>query len=286
MELTSHGHALDTKPERFGELRDSSGIQEDVAALKERMAAEGYLLLRGLLNRDEVLDARREILGRLASVGEIDPSRPLTDAVYSGASRRAEVDGRAFAKAMRTGAAVRRVCHAGPIMEFFDRFLGGPSRSFDYIWVRTVRPGGATGCHYDQVYMGRGTANLYTAWIPMGDVPVSDGSLLLLERSNHLEELKRTYGAIDVDRDRDANPYGGGWYSRNPVDVQNRFGGRWLTTDFAAGDALLFTMFTMHCSLDNRSERIRVSTDSRYQLASDPVDERWVGEEPIAHGGR
>lgn len=284
MELTSHGYALDTRAEGFGELRDSSGILGDVPKLREGMAAEGYLFLRGLLNRDEVLAARREILERLSEVGEIDLAHPLMEAVYSGASRRGEVDARAFAKALRSGPALRRVCHSGPIMAFFDRFLGGPARSFDYIWVRTVRPGGATGCHYDRVYMGRGTDNLYTAWIPMGDVPVSDGALLVLERSNHLEHLKQTYGAIDVDRDRDRNPYGGGWYSRNPVEVQQRFGGRWLTADYAAGDVLLFSMVTMHCSLDNRSPRVRLSTDSRYQLASDPIDERWIGEEPVAHG--
>jgi hypothetical protein len=80
-----------------------------------------------------------------------------------------------------------------------------------------------------------------------------------------------------VDRDRDNNPYSGGWYSKDPVEVQERFGGRWLTTEFQAGDLLVFTMFTLHCSLDNQSRRIRLSTDSRYQLASEPVDERWIG---------
>jgi hypothetical protein len=45
-------------------------------------------------------------------------------------------------------------------------------------------------------------------------------------------------------------------------------------------------MVTLHCSLDNQSpvNRIRLSSDSRYQLASEPADERWIGEEPIAHG--
>ncbi len=50
------------------------------------------------------------------------------------------------------------------------------------------------------------------------------------------------------------------------------------------GDLLTFRMNTVHASLDNRSDRIRLSTDTRYQLASEPVDERWVGENPIAHG--
>jgi hypothetical protein len=28
----------------------------------------------------------------------------------------------------------------------------------------------------------------------------------------------------------------------------------------------------------------RLSSDSRYQLATEPADERWIGEHPIAHG--
>jgi hypothetical protein len=35
--------------------------------------------------------------------------------------------------------------------------------------------------------------------------------------------------------------------------------------------------------MDNRSNRLRLSSDSRYQLAAEPVDERWVGEDPPGH---
>ena len=59
---------------------------------------------------------------------------------------------------------------------------------------------------------------------------------------------------------------------------------RWLTTDYQLGDLLVFGMYTMHASMDNHTNRLRLSTDTRYQLASEPVDERWIGEEPIAHG--
>jgi ectoine hydroxylase-related dioxygenase (phytanoyl-CoA dioxygenase family) len=57
-----------------------------------------------------------------------------------------------------------------------------------------------------------------------------------------------------------------------------------LTSEYRAGDALIFSMFTVHASLDNRSNRIRLSSDSRYQPASALADERWVGPNPIAHG--
>jgi hypothetical protein len=81
----------------------------------------------------------------------------------------------------------------------------------------------------------------------------------------------------------------GGWtftgtLSHNPPVVRNKFGGRWLTTEFEAGDFLTFGMFTVHASLDNRSDnRLRISSDSRYQRASEPIDDRWVGIDPPGH---
>ena len=75
----------------------------------------------------------------------------------------------------------------------------------------------------------------------------------------------------------------GGDYSRNPRRVREEFGLRWLTAEFEPGDVVVFSPFTMHGSLDNRSPRFRISIDARYQRAADPIDERWIGERPIAH---
>ena len=67
--------------------------------------------------------------------------------------------------------------------------------------------------------------------------------------------------------------------------LRRKFGGRWLTTEYAAGDFLTFGMFLVHASLDNRTpNRLRLSSDSRYQRASEPVDDRWVGPRPPGHG--
>lgn len=288
---TSHGYAFDTSASTFGELRDSSGLVDDVPALRKRMAEDGYVFIRRYLDRDLVLSARRELCEKLDAVGLIDRGQPLTEAIFSGTtSQLAKIDRKAYAKDLRTGKAVRAVCHGTQIMDFYERFLGGEALSYDYIWIRNVRVGAATGVHFDWVYMGRGTRNLFTTWIPMGAVPLSDGPLAVLEGSHQIEDLRPTYGALDVDRDGVwSNPnhkYAGGWLTKDIRDVQARFPRRWLTAEFEPGDILLFGMFTLHCSLDNQStkNRIRLSTDSRYQLASEPVDQRWAGEEPFGHG--
>ena len=134
---------------------------------------------------------------------------------------------------------------------------------------------------------------MYTAWTPLGDISLELGGLMILERSHTIARLRETYLQQDVDAYCVNYPTAeqyvsgqkrwGGYLSTNPVKLQQRFGGRWLTTAFRAGDLLVFGMFSIHCSLDNQSDRIRLSSDSRYQLASEPADERWIGENPPGH---
>ena len=45
-------------------------------------------------------------------------------------------------------------------------------------WLRAVGEQEFTGVHVDRVFVG-GSAHLLTAWIPLGDVPIDAGSLLV-----------------------------------------------------------------------------------------------------------
>ena len=295
-ELTYLGRRIDTSPSSFGELRSSIDVLDHPAALDARMAEDGYLYLPGLLNRDEVLAAREEVLKRLDAAGLIDHRFPLDEAVPT-----AEVkDGFVHSLAVEN-APLEKVVFHGPMISFYETFLGGPVLHFDYIWLRAKRPGttDATAPHYDVVFMGRGTKRLYTSWTPLEDIPLEKGGLMLLENSHRQEEVKSTYGALDVDtycenktearailsgEKQWEDRVNGGKYDDDAIAVRERLGGRWLTADFRAGDVLLFCMYMMHASMDNHTRSFRVSTDSRYQRASDPVDERWVGKDPLAHG--
>jgi ectoine hydroxylase-related dioxygenase (phytanoyl-CoA dioxygenase family) len=131
----------------------------------------------------------------------------------------------------------------------------------------------------------------------LGDAPLKLGGLMVLEGSHHKHDLLRPYLERDVDtycrNGRHAQEIETGkklweWdgsLSKDPVSLQKKLGGRWLTTEYEAGDLLTFTMHTVHASLDNQtSDRIRISSDSRYQPASLPADARWIGENPVGHG--
>jgi hypothetical protein len=46
---------------------------------------------------------------------------------------------------------------------------------------------------------------------------------------------------------------------------------------------LVFGMYTVHAAIDNQTHCYRLSSDTRYQLASEPVDDRWAGPTPAGH---
>ena len=290
--LTSLHHPLDTSPEAFGELESSMDVIDDIHALRERMDEQGYLYLPGYLNRDEVLAARHEIVLRLENGGWLDSDYPREDLV---ARKNAPIS---FSPDLASNnAPLMKVLYHGPMMEFYARLFGASIRHFDYTWFRAVPPGVGTAPHMDIVYMGRGTHNLLTAWTPIGDVSLVMGGLMILEKSHLHERLNNHYGLKDVDQfcsNKKGENYegmGGGGNIRNggslsdkPHKLRENLGGRWLTREYSAGDLLTFKINTIHASLDNQSNRIRLSSDSRYQKASEPTDERWIGENPIAHG--
>ena len=278
---TSSGYDLDPSPEAWGELKDSSPLLGVEAALRERINEEGYLYIRDYFPREIIEAARRHILEVHSQM--LDPNQPLMDGILDpDPSKKVELQ-------EKGDQPVRRVVFGPEIIGFYEKFLGGAVRPFDFIWYRAVKTGVATKPHCDLVYMGRGTRNLYTAWIPYGDVSYEMGGLMILEKSNRQADRIRNYLSMDVDTYCENDPSRHGWkhagyLSTNPASLREKFHERWLTAEFRMGDLLTFRMDTVHASTDNRTNRIRLSTDTRYQLASDPIDERWIGEKPIGHG--
>ena len=264
----------------LGELRESNDIQHDPDALRQRMARDGYLFIRGAIDRDKVLAARQEILQYMAECEALEPgSRPL-DGVMGQYGKSVNLIGR---KKITHEPAVRATLESEELFNFYQQFFGEDVRTFDYKWLRAVGQEQCTGAHYDIIYMGRGSQRLKTCWIPLGDIPLEQGTLCICEGSHNAEgfqKLRDTYGKVDVDRDG----YGG-WFTKDPLDITTNFGGQWKTAHFQAGDILTFGMYTLHASTTNTTDKWRLSCDVRFQPAADPVDERWVGENPTAHTG-
>ncbi len=262
----------------LGTLRDSNDLLADMSALHARMAEDGYLLLRGLIEREKVRQARETILNYMHQQNVLTPNAPIFEGVMPKGGR---------------GAKMRRIAHHPDVLDvleatalfgFFAAYFGEPALTFQYKWLRAVGNEQYTGAHYDFVYMGQGSPKLHTVWIPLGDIAVEQGVLAICRGSHTLSSFARirdTYGRMDVDRDGID-----GWFTRDPMEIVETFGGHWLTDAFFMGDVILFGMHTMHASTTNLTDRFRLSCDVRFQPASEPADRRWVAGGPghTVHG--
>jgi ectoine hydroxylase-related dioxygenase (phytanoyl-CoA dioxygenase family) len=96
----------------------------------------------------------------------------------------------------------------------------------------------------------RSVQDMFTCWVPLGDVPHSLGGLAVQPGS------QRT--------------------SRVAYRPLQRLEPGWVTTDYQAGDVLVFHCLTTHAALPNRENRMRLSAEYRWQLADRPAPQRLV----------
>jgi hypothetical protein len=268
MQLQVGDRKLEMGGKYLTELRDSNDIMDDFVKLRERMVEDGYLLIRGFHDRDQVLSARNEYLHQLHEMGRLAPGTAIEEGAIGSENKGAGAQGLNLERPE-----LLKLLNSRKAMSFFNQFLGGPALTYDYKWLRAVSKGEFTGAHYDIVYMGRGTHNLYTLWTPLGDISYAMGGLTVCLGSHNFGKIRQTYGQMDVDRDNVS-----GWFSSDPVEVVDNFGGQWATTEFKAGDVMIFGMFLMHGSLMNTTDQYRLSVDTRFQLESEPYDDRWYGK--------
>ncbi len=269
---------MDYTGDELGQLRASQSLLGDPPALHARMSEDGYLLLRGLIDRAKVERARETVLDHMNEQNVLSPGAPVLEGFMPRGGRGAKL------QRIASHEYVQNVLEADELFAFFAAYFGEPALTFDYKWMRAVGNEQYTGAHYDFVYMGRGSRRLHTVWIPFGDATVDHGTLAVCRGSHNLPAfapIRDTYGRMAVDRDGID-----GWFTKDPMEIVEKFGGEWQTSEFFMGDVILFGMHTMHASTTNLTNRFRLSCDVRFQLASEPADERWVagGSGHTVHG--
>lgn len=265
----------------IGELRDSAALLDDPVRLRHRLQEDGYLFLRGALDRETVLSARREVLARLEAVGEIAPG---TD-VFTGRSERKalEPDLGRFWRSVSEGPRLRAATHGAGIERVLAAVADEPVRGMDFVFLRVGVPGRATGLHFDYPFFTRLHDQVWTVWTPMGDAPVSRGPVVVVENSHRFSDLIDDLVGFDVVRDTHRKADLG----TDAAAFAQARGTRLLTADFRAGDVILFGMYLAHGSLDHHDDSgvVRVSTDVRWQPARLPMDPRYFGADPTGTTG-
>jgi len=237
-------------------LFDATGLLGDAEALRMRMQRDGYLFIRGLLPREAVSGVQRQV-GELArAAGWLRADAPVEEA-------RADLAGFCVDPEPGYLEVLRRINHLEDyhalkhhpaLMEFLEGLLGGAVLAHPRVLCRNIFPAReeyTTKAHQDYPNV-QGTEEVYTAWIPLIDIPVEAGPLQVAA-GTHVE------GVYDFHIGAGA----GGIEITDPLD------GRWHGGAFAAGDVLFFHSMTVHKGVPNLGDRLRMSMDVRFQLVSE-----------------
>ena len=189
----------------------------------------------------------------------------------------------AFWKSVCETWSLRRITHGPRLYGLMSAVFGEPARGQDYLFLRPANRGKFTNLHCDYGFFTRTTESVLTAWIALGDVPISEGPLFVVEGSHRFDDIVDSQKGFDVARDTHRTAA----FDMTPLQFAEERDTRLLTRDFAAGDVVIFPMFTLHGSLQNASEhnRVRLSVDVRYQRLSDTADERYFGPSPTGTTG-
>jgi phytanoyl-CoA hydroxylase len=192
------------RPSQVGKLKESSP-DLPMEELRRRYNEDGYVYLKGLLPRDNVLEAREEYFKMLAPSGVLKPGTQPVQGVFDSEKDASDFPGIGAGAAPGNGkpgeaTAEKFVglaleahyadwyketfCKHPVLKDFIARMTGwgdntlGVRRSL----LRNNTPGNkAIGVHYDQIFLRHGEPTSVTAWVPMGDVSLTGGGLIYLE---------------------------------------------------------------------------------------------------------
>jgi hypothetical protein len=239
---------------------DSTDFAGDDAALRARLADDGYLFVRHLLPPEPLATLRRQCLDIIAEAGWLKAGTPPDAALTDPDAACADPDERSVAviKRLYRLEALHALKHQLALTALFERLFGEPVLAHPLVIPRNIFPDRAdftTPAHQDFPHI-QGTPETFTAWIPLADCPIDHGGLSVAEGTHkvgvHHHRVSSGAGAMEV---------------ADPLD------GKWVAGDFTVGDVVIFHSMTVHRGLPNRTDRLRQSIDMRFQRASEPVTE-------------
>ncbi len=233
---------------------DATSLLHDPDALRAQFDRDGYVYLRGLVEAEPLLDLRSQVTDILADCGWLKPGTDPMDAVsWTMPKVEGEEDYFAAYDRIQCLEDFHALAHHSGVMALMKALLGETAFPHPLSIARLVFPDSqlwSTPPHQD-FNNNQGTEQLFACWLPLSDCPTQMGALSILEGSHRLGLLPLKYSLGAGHRQADL--------SAQARELQ------WVSGDFKLGDAIAFHSLTVHRALENRTERMRLSVDYRYQ---------------------
>ena len=285
--LVSNGFTLSQESHRLGWLQPPES-NTPMAQLRTLYREQGYLWLKGILEREAVLTFRARYFEALQETGLLAPNSQPVDGIYNGQWAHVNVarPQQVYMDSVRWSS-FEAFCTSPRLWNFYTSFFEDEPYLHNRKLIRYGIPGQGqcTGGHYDLIYLRAGTDRICTSWIPLGDTTVEMGGSIYLEASDAFgrqieAEFTRKNAELSPEERISAynqNMKDGGWISTNLPEMAEKFDTRWLIADYEAGDMVIHSHYMIHASTNNSDalNRIRLSTDIRYQRKADKIDTRW-----------
>ncbi|KAJ8115000.1 hypothetical protein OPT61_g3251 [Boeremia exigua] len=271
-------------PNQVGALRQSSADMP-MEVLQRRYNEDGYVFVKGLLPRQDVLKAREEYFSMLAPSGVLKPGTQPVEGVFNteknpqdypgigagatgGNGRPGEETASQFVDlALQAHYAdwyKETFCKHPVLKNFIARMTGWGDEHTLAVrrsLLRNNTPGNkAIGVHYDQIFLRYGHT--------LGREVEADFTEKAKASGLTDEEAKYAFNQ---------NMLSTGLLADGAKEYSETFGRRWLATSYEAGDVVLHNPFAIHASTMNYDPNnvIRVGTDLRFVDSSKPWDKRW-----------
>lgn len=268
-------------PELVADLRPTP-VDTPIEEARRRFDEDGYLFLKGLLPRQDVLRAREQYFKLLSPSGVLKPGSEPVDGIFDTSKDKLDFPGigAGFADsngrptgphpevaAMFVELALQAhteawykedFCKHPALQDYVSRLTGWG----DDTWavrrtlLRNNTPGNkAIGVHYDQIFLRHGEDTAVTAWVPIGDVTRQGGGLIYLERGhllgaeieNEFTDKAKASGLTDAEAKSafNQNMMSGGLLADGPAEFATRYNRRWLLTEYEAGDVVLHNAYAV-----------------------------------------
>ena len=255
------------------EFRVSNDAMDDQAELQRRIADEGYLFFKGLMDADRLRDLRHEMMSAIQRAGWLIAGTDPLDGIADINMRFTEGDNEyseGYAQVYRLEN-FHRSAHWPEFTDMVATILGGPimphPQKVARIWFPKYTEH-TTPTHQDYVHF-QGSWNTVTCWAPVGDCPIELGGLAVIPESHKVKRILDHHFSL-----------GAGGLSVDETEHED-VDPAWYSTNYEMGDALFFPALTIHKALPNYTEdKLRLSLDNRYLKVGEEIADHML----LPHG--